>query len=127
MIFIMKNTIGFTLSELLVVIAIIGIISSIAYPSYQSYIQKSRRGDAKVELMKAQLKQTSYHILNPNYSSDKKELGLIDNEYYSFSVISAGFSTYVMQATAKGSQLDDENCTILTVDESNTPQPTSCW
>ena len=123
----MKNTFGFTLIELLIAIAIIGIISSIAYPSYQSYVQKSRRADAKNELMKAQLKQTSFHILNPSYSSNKIDLGLLDNEFYSFNIISAGLSTYSMQAIAKGSQLDDEGCTILEVDESNTPLPVGCW
>jgi type IV pilus assembly protein PilE len=123
----MKVISGFTLVELLVSIAIIAIISSIAYPSYQSYIIKSRRSDAQTELMKAQLKQTSFHILNPSYSSDKNELGLLDNEFYVFSVISAGFSTYLIQANAKAAQLNDEGCTALTVDQSSNPLPTDCW
>ena len=42
---------GFTLVELMVTVAIIGILASIAYPSYQNNIMKSRRADAKSALL----------------------------------------------------------------------------
>lgn len=42
---------GFTLVELMVTVAIIGILASIAYPSYQNSVMKSRRADAKSALM----------------------------------------------------------------------------
>lgn len=41
---------GFTLIELLIVVAIIGIISAIAYPSYQGYIEKGMRTDMMAEM-----------------------------------------------------------------------------
>jgi hypothetical protein len=52
---------------------------------------------------------------------------LLDNEFYVFSVISAGFSTYLIQSNAKAAQLNDEGCTALTVDQSSNPLPTDCW
>jgi type IV pilus assembly protein PilE len=42
---------GFTLVELMIVIAIIGIISTIAYPSYQGFVQSANRGAAQADLM----------------------------------------------------------------------------
>ncbi|PKF61904.1 pilus assembly protein [Psychromonas sp. psych-6C06] len=118
---------GFTLIELLIVIAIMGILGSIAYPSYQNYMLEARRGDAKTELIKAQLKQTSLHILNPNYSDDESALGMANSDYYTFTVTSAGTTTYSMQAVAKGLQLSDTGCTTLTIDQDSNQTPASCW
>lgn len=47
---IQKKQKGFTLIELMIVVAIIGIISAIAYPSYQESVRKSNRADGKATL-----------------------------------------------------------------------------
>ena len=54
---------GFTLIELMIVIAIIGIISAVAFPSYSSYITKSRRADAKISLTKMADAQERWYLL----------------------------------------------------------------
>ena len=117
----MERDQGFTLIELLVVIAIIGILALIAYPSYKSYMLKANRSDAKTELMKAQLMQTSLRILSPAYSTSEADIGLPANhQYYTFTVVSAGASTYLMKAVAKTGSIqadDDPQCTTLVINQ----------
>ncbi|MFT6926393.1 MAG: type IV pilus assembly protein PilE [Psychromonas sp.] len=135
----MKKAQGVTLIELLVVIAIIGILAAIAYPSYKSYLLRANRGDAKAELQKAQLMQSSLHILSPTYSTITAEVGLpSDHDYYTFTVISAGKTTYLMKAVAKAGTIqadDDAQCTTLIInqdsahykDDSATLGNDDCW
>ena len=118
----MKKVRAFTLIELLIVIAIIAILTRLSYPSYQSYIIKTRRGDAQIELVKAQLKQSSLHILNA-YSDVEESIGLpINDAYYTFSIVSAAATTYLMKAVAKpgsSQQKDEIICQTLFTDQSN--------
>ena len=44
---------GFTLIELMITVAVIGILSAVALPSYQSYMERSRRADGRAALLRA--------------------------------------------------------------------------
>ena len=88
-----KNTQkGFTLIELMIVVAILGILSAIALPSYTRYVEKSRRTDAKIELLKIAQLQESYFAQNLSYANSLTQLGFasdsMDSEdgYYDLSV-----------------------------------------
>lgn len=59
---------GFSLLELMITVAVLGIISSIAYPSYMKQVQKSKRTSAKVELMRIAQLQESYYVQNLSYA-----------------------------------------------------------
>lgn len=44
---------GFTLIELMIVVAIVGILSTVAFPSYQEYLRRGARSEAKAGLLQA--------------------------------------------------------------------------
>lgn len=62
------NQQGFSLIELMIVVAIMGIISSVAVPSYMGYVTKSKRTEAKTELLRIAQLQESYYVQNLSYS-----------------------------------------------------------
>ena len=60
---------GFTLIELMIVVAILGIISAIAYPSYQGYIEKGHRADMMSELHNIATEIQSRKLAQGSYST----------------------------------------------------------
>ena len=71
---------GMTLIELLIVVAIIGILTSIAYPSYQQHVLKSHRATAMADMMKIQIE----------LELDKSKTGV----YHFSSIVSGGTCSF---------------------------------
>ena len=61
-----KNS-AFTLIELMIVVAIVGILSAVAYPSYQSHVLKSQRQVAQAALVSLSSSMERYYSENNNY------------------------------------------------------------
>ena len=61
---VLRRKSGFTLVEVLIVITIIGILASIAYPSYQQYVVKANRAAAQQFLLEAASVQHQYFLAN---------------------------------------------------------------
>lgn len=63
----MKGGRGFSLVELMVVVAVLGLLATLAYPSYAAYITKTRRIEAQVALVEAMQQQELYYSQNNSY------------------------------------------------------------
>jgi type IV pilus assembly protein PilE len=60
---------GFTLIELMIVIAIVGILAAIALPSYNQYIARGHRAQARAIMMEASQFMEKFYALNFNYTT----------------------------------------------------------
>lgn len=128
---------GFTLIELMVTVVVVAILASIAFPSYQDYILRSRRAEGKAELLRVQQNmERAYTDLN-SYASAWAQVGgasaMVPSEhgYYQVTSASATASTYTLQSTPQGAQLADTACGTLTVNEQFVKAAlgggTNCW
>jgi type IV pilus assembly protein PilE len=55
----------------MITVAIIGILAAIALPSYNSYIARARRADARTQLLQAAQFMQRFYAANDSYSSDR--------------------------------------------------------
>lgn len=106
----MKQPFGFTLIELMVTVAIVGILASIAYPTYQDSVLKSRRADAQGALLVYANTMERYFTVNNTYVSAPTNSG---TAYYDITAMGTT-SMYTLSAAPKGAQLSDK-CGILTL------------
>lgn len=65
----MHRTKGFTLIELIIVVCIIGVLASIAYPSYMNSVRKSNRGDAIASLNDVAMRLQRCFTVNSTFAS----------------------------------------------------------
>ncbi len=127
------NSYGFTLIELMITVATIGILASIAYPSYTDFITRSNRSEGQRELLRYANLQEQVYVDSRSYAANMKGLGKstvtikTNSENYIISVSDQTATTFTLKAEAQNNQTSDTGCTTLTVDEIGTKTPTICW
>lgn len=127
-----KANFGMTLIEIMVVILIISVLASIGYPSYQSYIMQSRRGDAINTLRENQIIIEGYKQQNgilPT-SGQVSLYTASPTGYYNLAYTRINDNRYQLVATAviSKSQNDDTGCTVITLtSEMDNIYPAQCY
>lgn len=129
----MRKSHGLSLIELLITMAVLAIITAVAYPSFASYMIKSKRIEAIQILYRMQLQQEEWRISHPTYTSSAADLiNPTSSAHYSFSAALAG-GGYTLTATAKAgsSQQNDKeggtSCSVLTLSRNSEKTPPECW
>lgn len=130
-----KKNAGFTLIELMIVVVIIAILTAIAMPSYQNYVQQTRRADAQSTLMELA------HFLERHYTIQGKYTDAVlpfnkspkdgSSTMYNLSLAEQKANSYKLQAVPAGSMAGDK-CGTLTLDylgnkKSSSATVAECW
>lgn len=115
-----KNA-GFSLIEVMVVVVIVGILASIALPSYQRYVISSNRATATACLTElAQFMERTYTQnmrYNPNgFALPQLQCRTDLAERYTFALGNHNVRTYTLSALPTSIQ-NDTDCGTLTLDQ----------
>jgi len=111
---------GFTLIELMVVLVIIGILASIALPSYNKYVIRSKRSAAQSIMYDISNREEQYMLANRSYA-DKATLvrngfslppEVEQNYSYDVTANETGTPGYTILFTAVGNQTSDGPLTL---------------
>jgi type IV pilus assembly protein PilE len=125
---------GFTLIELLITVAIMGILTTIAYPSYNDFVVRSNRSEAPRELVRLANLQEQLFVDTRAYTTNISDLGVgttsqwkTPNGHYTISSTVVG-SSFTLTATAYGAQAtNDSDCALITLTDTGSKNPSICW
>ena len=95
---------GFTLVELMIVVVVIAILASIALPSYQDYVKKSRARAATADLVALAAAVENHFQRNLNYPAELLDVTTwkaAHTDFFNYSY-SGDSNSYTLTASGKG-------------------------
>lgn len=128
-----KHEAGVTLIELMIVMAIVGVLVSFAMPSYQDFILKERRTDARHLLLANDSRLTKCLTLAGSYENNCRLLTTSKEGHYRLDAqITAQSWTISAVPIAGGAQSNDTDCQSLTLTHigrrsATGTDATHCW
>jgi type IV pilus assembly protein PilE len=129
------NNRGVTLIELLIVVVIVAILAALAIPTYNGYMQRARRVDAKTALEQLRASQEMRRAERGSYSADLTELrntwgaqAPTAGDYTITMVANPAANTFTGTATATTArQSVDAGAGALTIDQNGVKLPAEKW
>jgi type IV pilus assembly protein PilE len=126
---------GMSFIELLITLAIVTILISIAYPSYQHYLTRTRRVAAKAGLLQLAARLENYYANHHSYAGAASQIPatLTEHGWYRLRIATASAAGYQLEAIPQRSQSADAACGRFYYDQlgdkkvSGTQSAFECW
>lgn len=121
---------GFSLIELMVAIAIIGILASVALPTYNEYVMRGRLVDAHSGLVNGRVRAEQFFQDNRTYVNMPCPAA---NANFTFACSALTASTFTITATGIGSMssfvltINQDNARATTGAPTGWSYPLTCW
>jgi type IV pilus assembly protein PilE len=141
-----RATAGFTLLEVMITVAIIGLLASVAVPSYTSYVRRGQLSEAGTYLSDYRVKMEQYYQDNKNYGATAGTVCATDAtastwngfspgaKYFTFSCLtSSSGQAYTLTAAGSGGNTTGYDYTINqagnkgTTKYAGTTTTANCW
>ena len=145
---------GFTMIELMIVTAIVAILASIAIPSYNDYVTRSKIAEAVSKLSEGRVRMEQWFqdartyqgglgcaTIGSPVAANANPITFNDAKYFTYNCSTLGANTYVLTATGVATQgmdgfsytLDDTNSKTTSMtgyaltNGWTDPAPNNCW
>ena len=126
---------GYSLIELMITVAIVGILSTVAVPSYQDYVTRGKIPEATAALSAKRLQMETYFMDNRTYvGAPACQADSTTSTYFDFSCpTDATVNAFTLEAVGKGAMagftftVNQSNVRATTAVPTGWTTSTSCW
>ncbi|WP_293937580.1 type IV pilin protein [Iodobacter sp.] len=129
----MRSTSGFTLIEVMITVAIIGILASIAVPSYQDYVTRSRLVEPQSKLSDTRVQLEQFFMNNRTYLNFPCKKDAAGSDKFNIDCPTLKANEFLISATGSGKMegfsftLDDQGIKQTTAAPTGWTKGVGCW